>query len=428
MSVESSVVSHIVRNGEESLLAVLDGGIVADYFTEERTHAAYTWILDQWSQHSEVPSEERFTRRFRNFRLVYGDDKIEALVAELRDHYAQSIAVELIPPIVTEFAKRLDGPDRFDLPVVLGMMSELQERTNLVRSANEVALLSVKMSSYLEQLFSMEGTEVPGIPTGFDTLDMASGGWQAENFGVIGAGPKRFKTAILVWMALAAARAGYRCKVVTFEMSIKELMDRISCFGAQVNYTNILRGNVNDTERKRLNTFAAEMADWTGDIEIVHDLTAVTSIGGLAAQVRTIRPDIVFIDGLYQMVDDTREWTSEAMALTAVSRGLKRLAATEKLPVVGTTQALLSRISSRKGTEMGSLGYTSAFAQDANVLLGIDRKDMNSNNIDLKVIGARTMAGMVVRVTVDLATGTIFESGESNPYGDGDDDGDGGYN
>jgi len=425
MSVESAVISHIVHNGDESLLVVLDAGITADYFTEERTHAAYVWILNEWSRHGQVPGDERFDRRFHNFRHVYGNDKIEALVAELRDHYAQSIAVELIPPIVTEFAKHLDGPDRFDLPLVLGMMAELQERTNLVRSANEVALLTVKMSSYLEQLFSMNGTEVPGIPTGFDTLDIASGGWQPENFGVIGAGPKRFKTAILVWMALAAARAGNHCKFVTFEMSIKELMDRITCFGAQVSYTNILRGNVSDNERKRLTAFAAEMNGWTGDIEIVHDITAVTSIGGLASQIRSIRPDIVYIDGLYQMVDDTREWSSEAMALTAVSRGLKRLAAAEKLPIVGTTQALLSRITSRKGTEMGSLGYTSAFAQDANVLLGIDRKDMNSNSIDLKVIGARTMAGMSVSVTVDLTTGTIFESGMSDAGGSDDD---GGYN
>jgi replicative DNA helicase len=424
VSVESAVVSHIVLNGEESLLAVINSGVTSAYFTEERTHAAFVWLTTQWGTHGRLPGQETFERRFRNFKYVYGDDKIEALVDELRDHYAQSKAVELLPPIVTEWAKHRDGPDRFSLPKVLGMMAELFEVTNLIRSANETALLTEKTSSYLEQLFSMDGTEVPGIPTGFDTLDIASGGWQPENFGVIGAGPKRFKTAILVWMALAAARAGYRCKVVTFEMSIKELMDRTFCLGGQVNYTNILRGNLNDKEKVRLSRFEAEMGGWTGDIEIVHDVSAVTSVGGLASQIRTNRPDIVFIDGIYQMIDDTREWTSEAMALTAVSRGLKRLAATEGLPIVGTTQALLSRLRGRKGMDMGSIGYTSAFAQDANILLGIDRPDMQANDIILKVIGARTMAGTAVNVTVDLTTGTLYEAGEVSVSGS---DGDSGY-
>lgn len=422
MSVEASVVSHIVRFGEEPLIALIDGGVTPDYFTETRTHAAYVWLLNEWSANAELPSEERFARRFPSFRLVYDTDNIAALTAELREHYAQSIAVGLIPPIVAEFAKHRHGGEHFDLPKTLGLLSDLHEQINLVRSANEVALLTEKFSGYVAQLFSMDGDEVPGIPTGFTTLDTASGGWQAENFGVIGAGPKRFKTAIMVWMALAAARAGYRAKVITFEMSIRELMDRISCFGAQVNYTNILRGNLSERERNRLSSFEKEMASWTGDIEIVHDVTAVTSIGGLTAQLRNSRPDIVFIDGLYQMVDDTREWSSEAMALTAVSRGLKRMAAAEKLPVVGTTQALLSRISARKGTEMGSMGYTSAFAQDANVMLGIDRPDMHSNDVLLKVLGARTMSGMTVGVTVDLATGTIFETGEVVEGGGGDAD------
>jgi replicative DNA helicase len=200
-------------------------------------------------------------------------------------------------------------------------------------------------------------------------------------------------------------------------------MDRIFCEGAGVDLTHVMRGNLTKGEKRRLHDFVDEQKSWGGDIDIVHDVSAATSVAGLAAQLRTKqkRPDIVFIDGMYQMTDDTREWSSEAMALTAVSRSLKRLAATEKLPIIGTTQALDSRISKKHGTVMDSLGYTRAWAQDANIVIGIDRPNPHLNEVHVKVVGARSMAGVTVQVTVDLSTGTIYEGGEVDAPGSDDD-------
>jgi len=410
MSVESSVISHVVRNGGDTLSYVLDQGVTANYFTEQRTHDAFVWLVDQWSTHGEIPSDEAFVRRFPNFKLLIEPDPLSALVEELRDHCAKAMARDRMPPIAAEFAKPLEV---FDLPLVTGMLGDLLESINLVRTVNETALLSEKMSAYLEELFTMDGNELPGIPTGFATLDAASGGWQPENFGVIGAAPKRFKTAILVWMALAACRAGYRTKVVTFEMSIKELMDRIFCLGSEVSYTHIMRGTVTPREERRLTEFVEEFKSWGGDIEIVHDVAAATTLGGLSAMIRNgERPDMLMIDGLYQMVDDSREWSNETAALTAVSRGIKRLAANEQMAIVGTTQALASRITRARGMELDSLGYTRAFSQDANVVIGIDRDNMQSNEAVLKVVGARAMAGVAINIVVDLDSGLIFEGGE----------------
>ncbi len=417
MSVESSIISNIVRGGgDDALTYLLAQGITAQYFTEQRTNDAYEFLLEEWNTNGEVPSQERFERRFPNFRLVVEPDRLSALVGELRNHYAISIARERVPRITARFAM---PKDQFELAPAVGELAELLEALNLALTVNEVALMSERIDAYLEALFAMDGNEVPGIPTGFVSLDAASGGWQPENFGVIGAAPKRFKTAILTWMALAAARAGYRVKVVTFEMSIKELMDRLTCFGSQVSYTHILRGTLSKNEVRRLGEFADEFKEWSGDIEIVHDVAAATTLGGLSAMVRSgERPDLLMVDGLYQMTDDSREWSNETAALTAVSRGIKRLAATQQIAIVGTTQALTSRITKSRGTEMDSLGYTRAFAQDANVVLGIDRTDMQTNQAVLKVIGARAMAGIAITITVDMDSGTIFEGGEVTLGGD----------
>lgn len=411
MSVESAILSNVLRNGDEALVYLIEHGVKAEFFHEERSLMAYRWLVEEWGIHGEMPSEERFSRQFPTFIFAAEPDPLGALVEELRANHAIHLARDMFPGIAFEFEK---GPERLDLTMITGQLSTLLEKVSEVRSVNEVALLSEKMGAYLEDLLAMDGSELSGIPTGFHALDMASGGWQPENFGVIGAAPKRFKTAILIWMALAAARAGYHATVSTFEMSIAELMQRLYCLGGGVSYTHILRGTLDKRERHKLEDFRDDFKSWDGDIELIHDVAAVTTISGLAAQIRSRsrKPDIVFIDGLYQMHDDSREWDTAAGALTAVSRGLKRLAAAERIPIIGTTQALLARISGRRGTEMGSLGYTSAFAQDANVILGIDRPDMASNDITLKVIGARSMAGMAVDVSVDLDIGQIIEGGE----------------
>ena len=411
MTVEAAIISHVVRYGDPSIVFLVEHGIKPEYFDEERSQRCFRWLLDQWGAHGEVPSEERFGRRWPTFTVAAEPDPLSALVEDLRANHALRLARDMFPGIAFEFEK---GAERLDLSTITRQLSTLLEQVNEVRSVNEIALLSDKMASFLEDLVAMDGTSMSGIPTGFHALDMASGGWQPENFGVIGAGPKRFKTAILVWMALAAAKAGRHCTFSTFEMSIAELTQRVYCLGAGVSYTHILRGTLTPREVKKLEGFRDEFKSYDGDIELIHDVAAVTTIAGLTAQIRSrsVHPDIVFIDGLYQMMDDTRDWDTQAGALTAVSRGLKRLAAAERIPIVGTTQALLQRISAKRGTEMGSLGYTSAFAQDANVLLGIDRPDMASNEVTMKVIGARSMAGMAVDLTVDLDIGTIIEGGE----------------
>ena len=411
MSVESAILSNVLRNGDEALVYLIEHGVKAEFFHEERSLMAYRWLVEEWGIHGEMPSEERFGRQFPTFIFAAEPDPLSALVEELRANHAIHLARDMFPGIAFEFEK---GPERLDLTMITGQLSTLLEKVSEVRSVNEVALLSEKMGAFLEDLLTMDGSELSGIPTGFHALDMASGGWQAENFGVIGAAPKRFKTAILMWMALAAAA----CRVPRHGLDVRDVDQRVDAAPLLPRRWRELHAHparhADKRERRKLEDFRDDFKSWDGDIELIHDVAAVTTISGLAAQIRSRsrKPDIVFIDGLYQMHDDSREWDTDAGALTAVCRGLKRLAAAERIPIIGTTQALLARISGRRGTEMGSLGYTSAFAQDANVILGIDRPDMSSNDITLKVIGARSMAGMAVDVTVDLDIGTIIEGGE----------------
>jgi hypothetical protein len=78
---------------------------------------------------------------------------------------------------------------------------------------------------------------------------------------------------------------------------------------------------------------------------------------------------------------------------------------------------------------MESIGYTSSFAQDSDVLIGIDRPDMQLPVAKLKVIAARNAMGMECEVSIDYTKGVISDHGPVSPeltaalrYGGDDDD------
>src|SRR5262245_18479406 len=103
MSAETAIISHIVRHGDASLVYLVEHGVKADYFGEERSGACYRWLLDQWGNHGEVPSEERFAVRWPNFKVAAQPDPLSALVEDLRAHHAIRLARDMFHGIAVEF-------------------------------------------------------------------------------------------------------------------------------------------------------------------------------------------------------------------------------------------------------------------------------------------------------------------------------------
>ena len=98
------------------------------------------------------------------------------------------------------------------------------------------------------------------------------------------------------------------------------------------------------------------------------DITSATTVSGVQAKIQEYQPDVVFVDGAYLMqseVKDVEQGSPQAM--TDISRGLKRLAQQQKMPICVTTQASLAR--SKWGSSLSSAMYTQAWGQDCDVLL-----------------------------------------------------------
>ena len=117
----------------------------------------------------------------------------------------------------------------------------------------------------------------------------------------------------------------------------------------------------------------------------------------------------MFIDGTYLMFDEITGESNTPQAITQITRSLKRLAMKINKPVVISTQALAWKM--KKGqVSADSIGYSSSFHQDADVIFGLQREDENVDDTRLlRVIASRNSGLSEVSLMWDWNTGAFRE-------------------
>lgn len=405
-SAENLLISRILADGD--LTTPLDANIATRYFGDEESAEAWDWLLAYRAEYATVPSVDTFRRKFPAFPVdLAPDDPMVALIDEVFADYKTRTATYGLAEAVQHFERTNDVDST--LPILKKFISTIHADT----SRADVQVASDIIGRLVVEYTTAEENHMPGIPTGFKLIDDALGGLMDEQLITIIGLPKRMKSSYLLAMAIHAMRCGYRVGIVSFEMSNSEQHARWMSLGAGVPLTKMQRGLLSETQLLRLYAYEEEVeqTEGYGEIIFIHDVTGSSTVDGLAAKHEQHRFDVLFVDGLYLMDDQHGEPKGSSQALTNITRGTKRLAQVAKIPIVCTTQALQSRTSRARGIEMESIAYTSSFAQDSDVLIGIDRLDMQQPISKLKVVAARNALGVECEVAIDYTKGTIEDRG-----------------
>jgi RecA-family ATPase len=119
------------------------------------------------------------------------------------------------------------------------------------------------------------------------------------------------------------------------------------------------------------------------------DNVAAMTITGLCAKIEKFKPDVVFVDGMYLMIDEETGERESERSLRSLTRNMKRVGQRYDLPVVVSTQALKSKMRGGKVTA-DSIGYTSSFLQDSDIVLALQRQDEEDDSSrSLSVVASR---------------------------------------
>ena len=276
----------------------------------------------------------------------------------------------------------------------------------------------------LERLEKFYGSHssVTGVPTGFRKFDDMTGGLQKNDLVILAARPSQGKTAMALNMAYhAAVEKNLPVAVFSLEMDKHAIFQRMLCGAARANLLNVRRGYFPREIWSELTRYSAKISEsplWIDDAPGLNILDIRTRARKLMSQLKNQNKELrlIIIDYL-QLIRGTGRIESRQQEVSEISRLLKDLARTLKVPVLALSQ--LNRRSEDKAREgnrpqLSDLRESGSLEQDADVVALIHReeyykKDDPTLKGQAKIIIAKQRNGPVGDVDVKFISDyTLF--------------------
>ena len=252
---------------------------------------------------------------------------------------------------------------------------------------------------------------VTGTPTGIDSLDNLTAGFQKSDLIVLAARPSMGKTALALNMALHVA-ISRRMPVAIFslEMSREALVQRMLCSESKVDHSHVRIGRLNDEEYDRLARGAGHLHTapiWIDDTPVLAPIELRAKLRRLIADSEAGDVGLVIIDYL-QLMTGSRRTENRQQEISDISRALKAISRETSVPVMALSQ--LSRAPERRDDSrprLSDLRESGAIEQDADVVLFIYREEMHSKPEEIQEKNLQGKAELIIGKQRNGPTGRV---------------------
>lgn len=403
---DTRLLSKAIR--ERNITPLLDRGVVDSWFVADDDRIVWQFIRNHWTKYGEVPTAVTVKDNYPNYTLLRVEDSLEFLLDELIAYRRQQAAVSIVKTAVNFIS------DSNDYEAALAAMSNGLNRME-ESGISDIQDLDLTDKALDRWEVYQDRKNLPdgliGIPTGFPTIDRATSGLQNGQLVTIIAPPKCGKSSLALQIGQNIHKLDYTPYFRSFEMSNAEQLARYDAMRANISHTRLMTGTLHSDEEDRyLKTLRkinrTETKFWLGDSAVA------STVGAISAKIQYHQPNIVFIDGVYLMIDEQSGDANTPQALTNITRSLKRMAQRFDIPVVITTQTLLWKMKKNNVTA-DSIGYASSFFQDSDVILGLQRPNEEegvvSDTRQLKVVASRNCPNVEVTLVWDWETADFRE-------------------
>ena len=183
------------------------------------------------------------------------------------------------------------------------------------------------------------GLGIIGVPTPFSSLNGRGVGWLSGELVSIFARPTVGKSWLCVKVAAVGQRHGFKTLLVTTEMPARQMSLRIdvvlgNMMGYQFSHKALRRGDEIDTGKykeylEKVKGGNLPITDHIGENSL--------SVAGIASLIRKHKPQLVVVDGVYLLSNDsgTQAWEKN----DNLFKGLKNLAMQQNVAIIASTQA-----------------------------------------------------------------------------------------
>jgi replicative DNA helicase len=384
---------------------MLEAGVQDDWFFVEENKAVWRFIRQHWTRYQEVPTGVTVLDNFPTYRLLAVDDNVEYLLDQLIEYRKRQSTIS----VVQDASEAIASGDHNAAIAVLGQgVAKLLDEG--ARETTDIDLTDNATQRFEEYLnVKTRPNGLLGIATGFKTIDQATAGLQPGQLITIIAPPKTGKSVLALQVAVNVHNDGFVPLFQSFEMNNIEQQHRHDAMRAHIAHSRLIRGGLNKDEEAR---YMKVLEDMEGMHKFyLTDAVSAMTVTGLSAKIDKLRPDIVFVDGVYLMVDEITGEQNSPQALTNITRGLKQLAMAKKIPIVISTQVLLWKMK-KKQVSADAIGYSSSFYQDSDVILGLQKQDEEDDTSrELRIVASRNCGPASSDLLWDWEEGKFEEYG-----------------
>jgi hypothetical protein len=395
---EYRLVSKVIA--ERHIIPVLERGIKDDWIVDDDLRRVWKFVREHYANYREVPTAVAVKDNFPNFQILKVEDTIDYLIDKMVEFRRRTITRNGLQVVV----------DRMSQNDHEAALNEMGKVITLVNDQGVVGTTHVDLTrdpgKRWEEYENLQNSVLLGVPTGFEKIDEATAGLQGGQLVTVIAPPKTGKSQIALQMAINTHMAGKVPMFQSFEMNNHEQSQRHDAMRAHVSAARLRRGKLLSSEEDRY----IDMLNYMEQAHAFHLVDAVNglTIDSLMAKAEQLNPDILFVDGVYLMLDQVTGEANTPQALTNITRGLKRVAQRLDIPVVITTQTLLWKMKGGK-VSADSIGYSSSFFQDSDVILGLEPVEADDSIRLLKVVQARNCPPSETSITWNWDTGCFHD-------------------
>jgi replicative DNA helicase len=401
---EYRLVSKVIY--DRNIIPVLERGIKDDWFVDDDLRRVWKFLRDHYTTYREVPTIVSVNDHFPNFRALKVEDTIDYLIDTMVEFRRNFLTRNGVQDVVQLMAQN-------DHEATIAEMSKVIAKINEQGVVGTTHIdLTKDPDKFWEEYQNVQNSKMLGVPTGFQKIDEATAGLQGGQLITVIAPPKTGKSQICLRMAANVHEAGLVPMFQSFEMNNHEQTQRYLSMSANVSNSRLRQGKLKSDEEDRLITLIDDLKDR----QPFHFVDAVNglTVDSLMAKADQLKPDVLFVDGVYLMLDQVTGEANTPQALTNITRALKRVAQRLNIPVIISTQTLLWKMKGGK-VSADSIGYSSSFFQDSDVILGLEPIEEDDSQRLLKVVQARNCPPSETSITWKWEHGCFHdESKESD--------------
>lgn len=376
-SPEALLISAVLQTKDAS--AFTRNGITAEMFDGLRDEAK--WLMDYIARYERTPSKTNVRTKWPDF-VVYKVDACDYYADEVKQAYARSAVTDLLDRSVELIIQgKLDK-------AIESMSTELLHVQAVVQdAADDYDLASDWESTYEATKKRMERVRSggrAGVPTGFSTIDLNTGGLQPGWMTIVGGRLSAGKTWAMVRMAHEAVIEGYTALYFTLEQPRDQIAMRAhtmmsQALGGEVfRHLDLQRGNGFDLIEYR--KFLESLEERVPGRFVIND-TSRGRVGPIqvAAGIEREEPDVVFVDYL-TLMKQTGDggWLSVA----DLSASMQQLAQKYQVPIVLGSQLNRTAMGSDE-PDAGQIGRSDAVGQDADLVVMVTKKTTSVRKMSL---------------------------------------------